>query len=232
MIALAVFIAIIAGWWAWKKANEPIPGVDILDTPRPVAAQVLDAGPAPLAEQDAGETDAVKTEAMADGGEAVDAGAPEETAALPPSVDAGATAPVVAAETFVAVTIESSPTVELQLEGKTLGNTPWSGRLTAGRKVFQLQNKALGISTARAITLKSEPVNERYTFEKGFVTVKAPEGAQVLIDGNRVGSAPIRGEIPVYEGSHRIEVRVGQSKWSEPFNLYPGQRVNFNVELQ
>ena len=69
-------------------------------------------------------------------------------------------------------------------------------------------------------------------FEKGFVTVKAPEGAAVFIDGNRIGTAPIKGEIPVYEGSHRIQVTVGQSKWAEPFTLYGGQRVSFNVELQ
>lgn len=226
LIALAVFIAIISGWWAWKKANEPIPGVDILEQPPKAAVAPLDAGPPPelaVAVVDAGE------ETSQDAGEA-----PLEDAGLavtPEVIDAGASV-VAAVVSEVPVSIQCSPPVELLLEGKSLGRTPWSGKLPPGRKVFTLQNKALGISTTRAITLKAEPVEESYTFEKGFVTVQAPEGAAVFIDGTRIGTAPIRGEIPVYEGSHRIQVTVGQSKWAEPFTLYSAQRVSFNVEIQ
>ncbi|MDP3155367.1 MAG: serine/threonine-protein kinase [Archangium sp.] len=228
IVALALFIAVIAGWWAWKKANEPIPGVDILDTPPKVVAAVTDAGPPPVL---------VVEPTLVDAGEAAetDAGATEEDAGMigavePGVVDAGAPAVVAAAE--VSIKIDSSPDVELLLEGKSLGRTPWAGKLPPGRKVFTLQNKALAISTTRAITLTGEPVTQSYTFEKGFVSVKAPEGAAIFIDGNRVGTAPIKGEIPVYEGSHRIQVTVGKSKWAEPFTLYGAQRVSFNVEIQ
>ena len=165
--------------------------------------------------------------------ETVDAGTTEDAGIVgvtaPEVVDAGVVAAVVLE---VPINIESSPGVELLLEGKSLGRTPWSGKLPPGRKVFTLQNKALSILTTRAITLKSEPVSESYTFEKGFVAVKAPEGAAIFIDGNRVGTAPIKGEIPVYEGNHRIQVTVGKSKWTEPFTLYGAQRVSFNVEIQ
>ncbi len=224
IIALALFIAVIAGWWAWKKAHEPIPGVDILDTPPKVIAAVIDAGPPPVL---------VVEPSVVDTGDAgTDAGDSVEDAGMigavePAIVDAGAPA---AAE--VSIKIDSSPDVELLLEGKSLGRTPWAGKLPPGRKVFTLQNKALAISTTRAITLTGEPVTQSYTFEKGFVSVKAPEGAAIYIDGNRVGTAPIKGEIPVYEGSHRIQVTVGKSKWAEPFTLYGAQRVSFNVEIQ
>lgn len=225
LIALAVFIAIIASWWAWNKAHEPIPGEDILDAAQKV--MVRDAGPrAPIV--DAAVLDVVD----AGSPEAPDAGLGEDAgpiAAAAPEViiDAGAVA-----VTEVNISLQSSPTVELLLEGKSLGHTPWSGTLPPGRKVFTLQNKAININATRAITLKNEPVTETFTFEKGFVMVKAPDGAVVFIDGNRVGTAPLKAEIPVYEGSHRIQVTVGQSKWAEPFTLYGGQRVSFNVELQ
>lgn len=225
VIALAVFVAIIAGWWGWKKANEPIPGVDILDTQPVKPAVVVDAGPAP--EPDAG----VVESAIDAGEEVIDAGSPEDAgqaAVAPTVIDAG----LPAAVADVSVHLESTPGVELLLDGKSLGHTPWTGSLPPGRKVFTLQNKALGISSTKVITVKSDAVSESFTFEKGFVAVKAPEGAAIFIDGNRVGTAPIRGEIPVYEGSHRIQVTVGQSKWSEPFTLYGSQRVSFNVELQ
>ncbi|MFT3707890.1 MAG: serine/threonine-protein kinase [Archangium sp.] len=232
LIALALFIAVIAGWWGWKKANAPVPGAEQINTPLPPPKPPINLDtvlPVP-AVIDAGEA----TPVDGDGGEAPapvvvpDSG----TAAVvpPPAVDAGPA--VVATAANVSVTIHSTPTVELSLDGKVLGKTPWSGSLPAGRKVFKLENKALMISTSRAVTLKSDPVEETYTFEKGFVAIKAPEGSAIFIDGNRVGTAPIRGEIPVYEGSHRIQVTIGQSKWSEPFNLYAGQRVSFNVETQ
>ncbi len=228
LIALALFVAVIAGWWAWKKAHEPIPGVDILDTPPKVAAApVIDAGAPPVL---------VVEPAAVDAGEAaLDAGAAMEDGGMlgavqPELVDAGAPAVVAVAE--VSIKIDSTPDVELLLEGKSLGRTPWAGKLSPGRKIFTLQNKALAIQTTRAITVGGEAVTQSYTFEKGFVSVKAPEGAAIFIDGNRVGTAPIKGEIPVYEGSHRIQVTIGKSKWAEPFTLYGAQRVSFNVEIQ
>jgi eukaryotic-like serine/threonine-protein kinase len=113
-----------------------------------------------------------------------------------------------------------------------IGRTPWSGRLPAGRKVFTLQNKELGIGAVRAVTLKADPVVERFTFDEGAVTINAPDGAAIFIDGNRVATAPVTGEIAVYEGYHRILVVVGQSKWNDDFRMAAGQRVNFNVALE
>jgi len=114
-----------------------------------------------------------------------------------------------------------------------VGHTPWRGMLPPGRKVLLLVNKEVGIRTSRAITVTAgEKNDESFTFSQGFVTLSAPEGAQVFVDERRIGSAPIRGEIPVYEGGHRISVTVGKARWSEPFNLNAGQRINFNVEMQ
>lgn len=230
MIALALFIAVIAGWWAMKKANAPVPGAETLNAPLPppkppinldVQMPVVDAGDATAsATEDAGEPAAAAP---------ADAGAPSPV--VEATVDAGAAATAPTAAT-VQITIHSTPTVDVSLDGKVLGHTPWSGALPPGRKVFKLENKALMVSTTRAVTLKAEPVEETYTFEKGFVAIKAPEGSAIFIDNVRVGTAPIRGEIPVYEGSHRISVTIGQSKWNEPFTLYGGQRVSFNVEHQ
>ncbi|MEW5740413.1 MAG: protein kinase [Myxococcota bacterium] len=225
LILLAVFIAVIAGWWAWRKANEPIPGAEpppSLTPTRPVAKE--DAGLPVAAPVDAGaaEVDAGVVEAPLDAGPA-----PEAPDAGSPAVDAGAVAPA-----DVEVRIESRPSAELFLEGQSLGRTPWVGRLPPGRKVFRFENKPALLNAFRTLTLKAEPVSETFTFEKGKVSVKAPEGAAIFIDGTRVGTAPIRGEIPVYEGSHRISVTYGKAKWSEPFTLYAGQPVTFNVELQ
>jgi hypothetical protein len=113
-----------------------------------------------------------------------------------------------------------------------LGRTPWTGRLPAGKRTVALQNKALGISSGRVLTLKGEPVSEKITFEKGTVVINAPPGAIVFMDGVRRGVAPLPGELAVYEGAHRAMVTVGESKWSESFTLFAGQRVQFDVSLE
>jgi hypothetical protein len=226
LILLAVFIAVVAGWWAWRKANAPIPGAEpptSLTPTRPIAK--VDSGFTPAAAIDAGaaEFDAGVSESSSDAGTVPEAPA-NAGASL---VDAGVQAPP-----DVEVRIESQPAADLFLEGQLLGRTPWSGRLPPGRKTFRFENKAALLNAFRTVTVKADPVSESFTFEKGKVSVKAPEGAAIFIDGTRVGTAPIRGEIPVYEGSHRISVTYGKAKWGEPFTLYPEQSVTFDVELQ
>lgn len=261
LILLAFFVATVAGWWAWKKANEPIPGVDRLPVATPARTPAVDASVAMLADAavafvDAGPlVDAGSVAALAlvdagsaevtvqtDAGPVVDAGRTETArpdagrpsdaglASVTPVVDAGAPTPTTVAD--VNVTIESSPAVDVLLDGKVLGRTPWTGHFPPGRRSFTLQNKDLGISSVRVLNLKGDSVSEKFTFEKGFVVVTAPEGGVVFIDGIRIGMAPITGEIPLYEGFHRITVTVGQSKWNDTFTLFSGQRVRFNVSLE
>lgn len=231
LILLAAFIAVIAGWWAWKKANEPIPGVDtplVVTPPRP--RPVVDAGAAVAAIIDAGAGQ------VEDAGAAQAADAGEAAVPVESPVDAGASADAgtktAAAPADVEVRIDSKPGAELSVDGKSLGRTPWTGRLPPGKTVFHFENKPALLNAWRSVQVKAEPVSETFTFDKGLVAITAPEGAAVFIDGTRVGTAPIRGEIPVYEGSHRISVKFGKANWSEPFTLYGGQRVSFSVELQ
>jgi serine/threonine-protein kinase len=226
LILLAVFIAVVAGWWAWRKANAPIPGAEpptSLTPTRPIAKVDSEFTPAAAIDAGAAEFDAGVSESSSDAGTVPEAPA-NAGASL---VDAGVQAPP-----DVEVRIESQPAADLFLEGQLLGRTPWSGRLPPGRKTFRFENKAALLNAFRTVTVKADPVSESFTFEKGKVSVKAPEGAAIFIDGTRVGTAPIRGEIPVYEGSHRISVTYGKAKWGEPFTLYPEQSVTFDVELQ
>lgn len=229
VLVLAGFVAVIAGWWAWDKAHQPVRGSQpervTTSTPAvtvPTPPMVIDAGVAAVA-QAADEEDA-GVAALPDAAVAVAPEMPVEP--LPPE-------PVKpAAPVDVQVSITSTPPADLFLGTQSLGRTPWTGRLPPGKKTLRFENKALMLNAWRSVTPTDEPVSESYTFEKGFVIINAPEGALVTIDGTRIGSAPIRGEVPVYEGSHRIYVNIGKAKWSEAFTLYGGQRVSFNVEMQ
>lgn len=153
------------------------------------------------------------------------------------ATDAGAPASakeaLVAAVVPVEAAIACEPPVELTIDGVAAGRTPWKGRLTPGKHTLKLQNRELGVLAQRTLAVKGDaPISESYSFEKGFVAVTAPEGSQILIDGVRKGAAPITGEIPIYEGSHRIDVNIGQSRWGQSFQLEAAQRVRFNVEFE
>lgn len=180
--------------------------------PPPAVVTVLDAGPSVAM---------IATPAVE-----FDAGVVEPTQA----VDASVALPAV---TLVEVSLDSQPPVDVMVEGETLGRTPWRGALPPGRRPVWLVNKELGINSGRVLHLKAgETFTQKFSFERGSVSVNAPEGAIIFIDGVRVGVAPLKTDLQVFEGSHRILVTVGQSKWSEPFTLYAQQRVSFNVELE
>jgi serine/threonine-protein kinase len=237
VVFLLVIVIGASGYFAWSKANEPfepkpppdenavpIRPKDATPPPPPVVVAPVDAG----SEDDAG----AAAPSVSDAGvEApVDAGAPAPIAA----VDAGAApTPPPAAPTELAVTIESRPILELSIDGTVVGKTPWSGKLAAGTHKLKLENKDLLISAARTLTVSGDqPISQTYTFSKGSVAITAPAGAIIFVDGKRQGVAPLPGELSIYEGFHRILVKVGQAQWTETFSLYEGQRVTFNVELE
>jgi serine/threonine-protein kinase len=162
----------------------------------------------------------------------------ESPAVLPqpatPTVDAGLPPPQKPTPaTELKVTIDSRPAVDLTIDGTTVGRTPWSGLLALGSHKLKLENRDLLINASRTLTVQgTEPLTQSYEFAKGTVAVNAPAGAAILVDGKKLGVAPLQNDLSLYEGFHRIVVKVGQAQWTESFSLYEGQRVSFNVELE
>lgn len=226
MILAAVLVAAAGVWWGVTKANTPIPSVEEppvtpakkVDLPVDVSAigaAALDAG----TQADAGAAPA-PTPAPADAGRAEPADAGAKAAA--PAPDAGVVE--------VQAEFDSQPTADLTIDGKASGRTPWKGTLPAGQHALTFVNKPLLLATGRTVTLKAgEPYKERFVFERGKVTVVAPPGAVIFIDGTRVGVAPLKEDLVAFQGGHRILVMVGQAKWQQAFVLGP-ERVTFNVE--
>jgi hypothetical protein len=162
--------------------------------------------------------------------------APTQDSGSAATTDAGAPA-ALAADAGVAkavgrLELKVTPNVEVTLEGVVLGKTPLSVELPPGRKVLQLANKDLGLSTTRAVVIEAgETASEVVTLGTGVLTVNAPAGAIVFIDGRRIGPAPV-GEQTLYEGAHRLLVTVGKARFTEAFNLFAGQKMKYDVESQ
>jgi len=61
----------------------------------------------------------------------------------------------------------------------------------------------------------------------GLLDVTAPQGAEILLDGHRIGRGSTRRRIPV--GNHRVEVRHGGARVGENFQVAAGETWTYAV---
>jgi hypothetical protein len=61
----------------------------------------------------------------------------------------------------------------------------------------------------------------------GLLDVTAPEGAEIWLDGRRIGKGSTRRQIP--EGDHRVEVRHHGAVVRERFHVAPGESWTYAV---
>jgi serine/threonine protein kinase len=157
---------------------------------------------------------------------AIPSGTPET--AVPQEPAKPVPPPVPAEPPSLALT--SEPPLDVFASGKSLGRTPLTVPMDAGKHTLTLTNKQLGISLTRPITVKPRGKSSQHiNVGKGSVAVTAPQGSVIFVDGIKKGVAPVE-EFEVYEGSHRILVNLGKAKWSQPFKVRPTERMYFNVE--
>jgi serine/threonine-protein kinase len=203
LVVVGVGLGLALAATAFLQRREPV-------APEPVAVvEVPDAGAAEP--PDAGAV------AVADAG-ASDAGA---LAAVSPVVDPGA---------MLELLVE--PQVDVSIEGRVLGRTPLTVALPPGKHVLYLNNPALGIQTARAVTLSATERNlHDLRLLKGFVHVRAPSGAVILVDDRHVGTAPIE-QLALYEGPHRLRATLNGENWEQAFQVEPHQHVTFTVTFE
>jgi hypothetical protein len=62
---------------------------------------------------------------------------------------------------------------------------------------------------------------------RGWLDVTAPAGAEVFLDGKRIGVGGLRLEIPA--GAHEIEVRLGEASVSQTFEMEPNGSWTYEV---
>jgi hypothetical protein len=68
--------------------------------------------------------------------------------------------------------------------------------------------------------------------ESGFLLTGATLQAEVYVDGDRVGTTPLRGAVPCAVGEHTIRVvRPGFAPYIDVFKVTPGKVTRIEVEL-
>jgi serine/threonine-protein kinase len=130
------------------------------------------------------------------------------------------------------IDLSTDPSVEATLDGKKFGRTPLVIPATPGRHVLGLADKSKGIAQTRSVTVGKEGVTPlRFSVGRGALSVRAPKGANVFVDGRAVGASPIE-DLRLYEGNHHIKVTLGDAVWQQNFTLRSEQSLRFDVELK
>ena len=124
-----------------------------------------------------------------------------------------------------------TPDVSVFLENRPLGHTPMSIALPPGEHVLMLVDKARGINTQKRITVRetAEPMTFRINLALGSVFFRAPEGAEITLNGKLLGRAPIP-EQALYEGEHRLQVTHNGMPLERGFVIQAGQRLSVNAD--
>lgn len=207
-VVLAV-LALAAGAWFWlQRGNESAPQNASAEappsTPVVAVAEALDAGAVP---DDAG-TVAAATNEVPDAGPGV--------------------VPVLGT---LSLTVE--PAVAVEIDGAAPRKTPLKIALAPGRHRLRLIDRAQGVDLTRSVVVADKGITTQEVYlQRGAVSVNAPPGAEIAIDGKTVGRAPLKTDVSVYEGGHSVEVTMGGSHWRDTFTVKPGQRVYFDVGPQ
>jgi serine/threonine-protein kinase len=123
-----------------------------------------------------------------------------------------------------------SPPVEVSIDGKAVGRAPVTLPLEAGKHAIVLSDPSQGIRLTRSVTVgKAGKTRHSIVIGKASVSLTAPNGVKVFMDGRVVGTAPV-GDISVFEGSHVIKVKMGKANWSQKFSVKPGDHMTFTVQ--
>ena len=126
----------------------------------------------------------------------------------------------------------TDPPVEVGLDKKPFGRTPLVIPATPGRHVLTLSEPSKGINQSRVVTVKKDGITPlRLTVGRGTLSVRAPQGARVIVDGRVVGSSPVD-DLHLFEGTHHLKVTLGDAIWQQSFVLRNEQSLRYDVELK
>jgi hypothetical protein len=154
---------------------------------------------------------------------------PVPAAVTPPVARASATNPEILT---TGIDLFTEPPLDASLDGKPAGRAPLVIGAKPGRHVLTLSDRSKGINQSRVVMVGREGVTAlRVSLGKGTLSVRAPSGANVFVDGRAMGASPLQ-DMHLYEGSHHIKVTLGDAVWQQNFKLQSEQSLRFDVELK
>jgi hypothetical protein len=121
----------------------------------------------------------------------------------------------------------ADPAADVYVDGKRAGRAPITVPVSAGEHEVRLRDAARGIDARQRVTVRGASTKVRFALGRGLLDVTAPPEAEVLVDGRLLGHGNLKVEL--WEGAHRIEVRLGAARAQERFTLAPGETWTYAI---
>jgi eukaryotic-like serine/threonine-protein kinase len=134
--------------------------------------------------------------------------------------------PKAAAPPSIAVTAE--PPADVYVNGKRAGRAPITVPVPAGTHEIRLRDPARGIDAVRRVSVRGAATPVRFALGRGTLSVNAPDDAEIRVDGRRAGNGSV--QLELWEGSHRVEARLGPARTGQSFHLGPGETWTYDVK--
>jgi len=157
---------------------------------------------------------------------------PSPPPAPPPQAGRGeptvarATGPAPASRPTLEVT--ASEPGDVLVDGKRVGLPPLSRSVRSGRHEVRLVNRNLGLDVVRSVEVQGARTSLAIDVGKGRLTVTAPEGAEISLDGRPVGTGRVR-DLEIWEGRHHLAVRLGPARHEHAFQVAAKESYEYEV---
>ncbi|WP_164019754.1 serine/threonine-protein kinase [Pyxidicoccus trucidator] len=158
--------------------------------------------------------------------EATPTGTQEHTTPSPPRAEA----PPAEAQGYATLTVMTRPWAEVFVDGQSRGYTPRvrEVRLSPGTHRLRFDNPLCDVVEEVIDVAAGEAVSREVVLQvrKADVTIIAPAGARLFIDGVEVGVAPLPGPVSVTHGEHVLSARgPGGDVLRQDFEAVAGERT-------
>ncbi|AGC41938.1 serine/threonine protein kinase [Myxococcus stipitatus DSM 14675] len=169
-----------------------------------------------------------------------DAGLKSDSAKLPPASVSG-TAPSAApareeSAKPAVLKVTSRPWAEVFVNGESRGYTPRVRELSLPPGTHRLRFvNPLCDEVEVAVTLAAGETVARdvvLTLRKAEVSIQAPVGARLFVDGREVGTAPLPGPVSLEHGKHRVSAHLpGATPVQREVEVVAGRRLEVSLEV-
>ena len=135
-------------------------------------------------------------------------------------------------ERYGTLALSTTPSVEVFAGNQSLGRTPITAKLLAGKQRLRFTDKQTGINLYKTYRLRGgERLEDDISFGTSILDVKAPDGAAIQLNAKVIGKAPME-PVTIYEGEYLLRVTYQGMTWSERFEAPPGRKIEFKVNLE
>jgi len=125
--------------------------------------------------------------------------------------------------------LSSQPRLQVFVDGQAKGMTPLTVSVPEGEHKVRFRDRAQGIDVGRTVYAhEGEHVKEGVHVNPAAMELTAPPGSQVMLDGRRMGKAPV-GTLHFFEGHHTIRVTMGHAVFERQFDAQGGETLTLEV---